>query len=229
MKTGEGKTLVATLPVYLNALEGKGVHVVHRERLSRQARLRMDGADLQFPRPVGRRDRAWLTDEERRIITRRRHLRHEQRVRLRLSARQYEIQPRSDDAARHHFAIVDEVDSILIDEARTPLIISGPTEDQSEFYRKVDALIPSSDAKQGFRTRREAALGLTLTEAGNEHMVELLRSVGALEEGDLYDINNIMSCHHRESGAARAQAVPVDKDYIVKDNKVVIIDDSPGA
>src|SRR6185312_13758883 len=108
----------------------------------------------------------------------------------------------------------------------TPLIISGPTEDQSEFYRKVDALIPSL-VKEDFELD-EKQRSVTLTEAGNEHMVELLRSVDALEEGDLYDINNIVIVHHVNQALRAHKLFQLDKDYIVKDDKVVIIDEFTG-
>ena len=126
----------------------------------------------------------------------------------------------------HDFAIVDEVDSILVDEARTPLIISGPTEDQTEFYRKVDALMPSlvkEDIELDEKQRQ-----VSLTEDGNEHMVELLRGAGALEEGDLYDINNIIVVHHVNQALNAHKLFQQDKDYIVKDDKVVIIDEFTG-
>jgi preprotein translocase subunit SecA len=126
----------------------------------------------------------------------------------------------------HHYAIVDEVDSILVDEARTPLIISGPTEDQSELYKKVDSLIPSL-LPEDFELD-EKQRSISLTEQGNEHMVELLRSVGALEEGDLYDINNIVIVHHVNQALRAHKLFQLDKDYIVKDDKVLIIDEFTG-
>jgi preprotein translocase subunit SecA len=126
----------------------------------------------------------------------------------------------------HRYAIVDEVDSILIDEARTPLIISGPTEDQSELYKKVDALIPSL-GKEHFELD-EKQRQVTLTEVGNEHMVGLLRDAGILEEGDLYDVNNITTVHHVNQALRAHKLFQKDKDYIVKDGKVVIIDEFTG-
>ena len=126
----------------------------------------------------------------------------------------------------HYFAIVDEVDSILIDEARTPLIISGPTEDNSELYKKVDSLIPALE-KEDFELD-EKQRQVTLTEAGNEHMVQLLREVGVLEEGDLYDVNNITTVHHVNQALRAHKLFQKDKDYIVKDGKVIIIDEFTG-
>jgi preprotein translocase subunit SecA len=143
----------------------------------------------------------------------------------------------------HSYAIVDEVDSILIDEARTPLIISGPTEDRTELYRKVDALIPrltppSKSAKSAEGKDDPAAKGdyevdekqrqVTLTEAGNEHMVQLLREAGLLETGDLYDIENISIVHHVNQALKAHTLFQKDKDYIVKNEKVVIIDEFTG-
>jgi preprotein translocase subunit SecA len=142
MRTGEGKTLMATLPVYLNALTGKGVHVVTvNEYLAQRdadwmARLYnflglTVGVNLP-QRPRGEAGRP----------TRRHHLRHQQRIRLRLPARQHGLRDRATRAARLNFAVVDEVDSILIDEARTPLIISGQAEDHTELYVRINALVP---------------------------------------------------------------------------------------
>ncbi len=127
---------------------------------------------------------------------------------------------------RHDYAIVDEVDSILVDEARTPLIISGPTEDQTEMYRKVDALIPRLD-KDDFELD-EKQRQVTLTEAGNEHMVEHLRTAGLLETGDLYDIENISVVHHVNQALKAHKLFQKDRDYIVKNDQVVIIDEFTG-
>jgi preprotein translocase subunit SecA len=126
----------------------------------------------------------------------------------------------------HFFAIVDEVDSILVDEARTPLIISGPTDDQSEFYRKVDALIPNLTAEDFELDEKQRQV--TLTDQGNEHMVQMLKEVGELEEGDLYDINNITVVHHVNQALRAHKLFQRDKDYIVKSGKVVIIDEFTG-
>ena len=137
MRTGEGKTLVATLPAYLNALDGQGRPRRHRQRLPRPPRRRVDGADLPLPRPHRRRDPARHDRRRaaRRDLRLRHHLRHQQRVRLRLPARQHEVPTSRRTVQRPlHFAIVDEVDSILIDEARTPLIISGPSEESTDKY-----------------------------------------------------------------------------------------------
>ncbi len=227
MKTGEGKTLVATLPVYLNALEGKGVHVVTVNDY------------------LAKRDSEWMgqiynflglsvgvvvhgqTDEEKRQaygsdVTY--GTNNEFGFDYLRDNMKYSLEQMTQRG--HHFAIVDEVDSILVDEARTPLIISGPTEDQSELYKKVDSLIPSLVAEDFELDEKQRSV--TLTEAGNEHMVELLNSVGALEEGDLYDINNIIIVHHVNQALRAHKLFQLDKDYIVKDGKVVIIDEFTG-
>src|SRR5215470_3507445 len=227
MKTGEGKTLVATLPVYLNALEEKGVHVVTVNDYLAKRDAEWMGQIYGF---VGLSVGVivhGLTDEERRRAyacdvtygTNNEYGFDYLRDNMKYSR----------DAMTqrgHHYAIVDEVDSILVDEARTPLIISGPTEDNSELYKKVDSLIPALD-KEDFELD-EKQRQVTLTEIGNEHMVELLRSVGVLEEGDLYDINNITTVHHVNQALRAHKLFQKDRDYIVKDNKVVIIDEFTG-
>ena len=160
MKTGEGKTLVATLPVYLNALAGRGVHVVTVNDYLARRDAEWMGRIYQFLGLSRRRHRARPDARPAPPGLRgRRDLRHQQRVRLRLSARQHGVQPAERwCSAGTTYAIVDEVDSILIDEARTPLIISGPTEDRSELYITIDKLIPQLGAER-LRARREGALG----------------------------------------------------------------------
>src|SRR5919109_3842296 len=195
MKTGEGKTLVATLPVYLNALAGRGVHVVTVNDYLAKRDAEWMGQIYNFlGLSVGVIVHG-LTDEERRKSyycdvtygTNNEYGFDYLRDNMKYS-RDAMVQ------RGHHFAIVDEVDSILVDEARTPLIISGPTEDNSELYKRVDSLIPRLE-KEDFELD-EKQRQVTLTEAGNEHMVQLLRGAGILEEGDLYDINNITTVHH---------------------------------
>ena len=227
MKTGEGKTLVATLPVYLNALLEKGVHVVTvNDYLAKRDSEWMGQIYNFLGLSVGVIVHG-LTDEERRRSyacdvtygTNNEYGFDYLRDNMKYSR----------DAMTqrgHHFAIVDEVDSILVDEARTPLIISGPTEDNSELYKRVDSLMPALD-KEDFELD-EKQRQVTLTEAGNEHMVELLRSVGVLEEGDLYDINNITTVHHVNQALRAHKLFQKDRDYIVKDGKVVIIDEFTG-
>jgi preprotein translocase subunit SecA len=227
MKTGEGKTLVATLPVYLNALEEKGVHVVTVNDYLAKRDAEWMGQIYNFlGLSVGVIVHG-LTDEERRRAygsdvtygTNNEFGFDYLRDNMKFSLDQM-------TQRGHRFAIVDEVDSILVDEARTPLIISGPTEDQSEFYKKIDALMPSlvpADFEVDEKQKQ-----VTLTEEGNEHMVELLKGAGALEEGDLYDINNISVVHHVNQALRAHKLFQLDRDYIVKNNEVIIIDEFTG-
>jgi preprotein translocase subunit SecA len=227
MKTGEGKTLVATLPVYLNALQGNGVHVVTvNDYLAKRDSEWMGQIYNFLGMSVGVIVHG-LTDEERRVnyaadVT------YGTNNEFGFDYLRDNMKYNLDQMAQrgHPYAIVDEVDSILIDEARTPLIISGPTEDNSELYKKVDSLIPSLTAEDFELDEKQRQV--TLTEQGNEHMVELLRSVGALEEGDLYDINNIVIVHHVNQALRAHKLFQLDKDYIVKQNKVIIIDEFTG-
>jgi preprotein translocase subunit SecA len=227
MKTGEGKTLVATLPVYLNALAGKGVHVVTvNDYLARRDADWMGQIYRFLGLTVGCIVHG-LTDEQRKEAyacdvtygTNNEfgfdYLRDNMKYSIATMVQR-----------THHFAIVDEVDSILVDEARTPLIISGPTDDQSEVYRLVDALIPSL-AKEDFELD-EKQRQVTLTETGNEHMTELLRANQLLETGDLYDIENITVLHHVNQALKAHKLFQRDRDYIVKDSRVVIIDEFTG-
>src|SRR6266581_5018285 len=243
MKTGEGKTLVATLAVYLNALACRGVHVVTvNDYLAKRDSEWMGQIYKFLGLSVGVIVHG-LTDEERRInyaadVTY--GTNNEFGFDYLRDNMKYSLEQMTQRG--HHYAIVDEVDSILVDEARTPLIISGPTEDQSELYRKVDALIPSlrapiktvaADGKTQIEDKGDYELdekqrAVSLTEDGNEHMVELLRGVGAIEEGDLYDINNIIIVHHVNQALRAHKLFQFDKDYIVKDGKVVIIDEFTG-
>jgi preprotein translocase subunit SecA len=227
MKTGEGKTLVATLAVYLNALDGKGVHVITvNDYLAKRDAEWMGRVYRFLGLSVGVIVHG-LTDEERRQsyasdITYGTnnefgfdYLRDNMKFRL------------QDMVQRpFNYVIVDEVDSILIDEARTPLIISGPTEDNSELYMKVDRLIPhlvEADYEKDEKSRHVA-----LTEEGTEHIEQLLRGSGLMKEGTLYDLNNISLVHHVNQALRAHKLFARDVDYIVKDDKVVIIDEFTG-
>ncbi|HET7334288.1 MAG TPA: preprotein translocase subunit SecA [Rhizomicrobium sp.] len=227
MKTGEGKTLVATLPVYLNALSGEGVHVV---TVNDYLASRDAGWMGQVYRFLGLTVGCivhGLTDEERKEAydadvtygTNNEFGFDYLRDNMKYSIATMSQRP-------HSYAIVDEVDSILVDEARTPLIISGPTDDQTEVYRSVDKLIPSL-VDDDFELD-EKQKTVTLTEAGNEHMVELLRANELLETGDLYDIENITVVHHVNQALKAHKLFLKDRDYIVKDGKVMIIDEFTG-
>jgi preprotein translocase subunit SecA len=227
MKTGEGKTLVSTLAVYLNALEGKGVHVVTvNDYLARRDSEWMGqiykflgmsvGCIVHDLKDVERHaayacDVTYGTNNEFGFD----YLRDNMKFRLEEMVQR-----------EFNFAIVDEVDSILIDEARTPLIISGPAEDSSELYRAVDLLIPNLvDADY---EKDEKARQITLTDEGVEHVERLLRDAGLLKTGHLYDIQNISLLHHISQGLRAYKMFQRDVDYIVKDDKIVIIDEFTG-
>ncbi|WP_422368754.1 preprotein translocase subunit SecA [Pelagibius sp.] len=227
MKTGEGKTLVATLAVYLNALGGKGVHVVTvNDYLASRDAAWMGQVYRFLGLEVGCIVHG-LTEEERRAAyaadvtygTNNEFGFDYLRDNMKFSLE--EMVQRD-----FNFAIVDEVDSILIDEARTPLIISGPAEDSSESYVAVNKLIPSL-VEEDYE-KDEKARTVTFTETGAEHMEELLREAGLIEEGSLFDIQNVSLLHHANQGLRAHKLFQRDTDYIVKDDKVVIIDEFTG-
>ena len=227
MKTGEGKTLVATLPVYLNALAGDGVHVVTvNDYLAKRDSEWMGQIYRFLGMSVGVIVHG-LSDEERKAaygadITY--GTNNEFGFDYLRDNMKYSLDTMSQRG--HSFAIVDEVDSILIDEARTPLIISGPTEDQTEMYRSVNAVMGAL-VKEDYDLD-EKARQVSLTEAGNEHMTEILKTAGVLETGDLYDIENISIVHHVNQALKAHLLFQKDKDYIVKNNQVIIIDEFTG-
>jgi preprotein translocase subunit SecA len=227
MKTGEGKTLVATLAVYLNALTGKGVHLVTVNDY------------------LARRDAAWmgrlynflglttgiivhgLSDTERKAS-------YDADVTYGTNnefgfdyLRDNMKYSRAQMVQRGHaYAIVDEVDSILIDEARTPLIISGPTEDRSDLYLKVDAIMLKIG--EGDFDHDEKQRSVTFTESGTEKLEELFREAGLLKGESLYDIENVNLVHHANSALRAHKMFNKDKDYIVRNDEVVIIDEFTG-
>jgi preprotein translocase subunit SecA len=227
MKTGEGKTLVATLAVYLNALEGKGVHVVTvNDYLARRDSgwmgqvyqflgLTVDciihGLDDDQRRAAYASDITYGTNNEFGFD----YLRDNMKFRL-------------EDMVQRpfNFAIVDEVDSILIDEARTPLIISGPSTDSSDLYVAANRLIPRL-ADDDFE-KDEKARSVNLTEAGQEKIETWFREIGLLKTGAMYDIHNIALVHHCNQALRAHKLFQRDKDYIVKDDKVIIIDEFTG-
>jgi len=227
MKTGEGKTLVATLPVYLNALAGEGVHVVTVNDYLAKRDAEWMGQIYQFlGLSVGCIVHG-LTDEERKVaygadVTY--GTNNEFGFDYLRDNMKYSIATMSQRG--HSYAIVDEVDSILVDEARTPLIISGPTDDLTHMYLAVDAMVPQLD-KADYEVD-EKTRNVTLTETGNEHMVQLLRAAGLLETGDLYDIENISIVHHVNQALKAHTIFQKDRDYIVKSDKVIIIDEFTG-
>jgi len=228
MKTGEGKTLVATLPVYLNALSGKGVHVVTVNDYLAKRDSRWMGRVYGFLGLTTDCIVHGLTDEERQHAynaditygTNNEFGFDYLRDNMKFQASELCQRP-------FNYAIVDEVDSILIDEARTPLIISGPAEDSSTLYLKVDALIPSL-AEEDYE-KDEKAKTVVLTEEGNETIERLLGEAGLLlPGGGLYDAQNITVVHHVNQALRAHKMFTRDVDYIVKDDKVIIIDEFTG-
>ena len=227
MRTGEGKTLVATLAVYLNALEGKGVHVVTvNDYLARRDAEQMGrvykflglttgvivhGLDDRERAESYAADVTYGTNNEFGFD----YLRDNMK---------YELNQMSQRG--HNFAVVDEVDSILIDEARTPLIISGPSDDKSELYNAVDKVIPRL-VKEDYDLD-EKQRTTNLTEAGNEHIEELLREMGVLTEGSLYEGHNVTLVHHVNQALKAHKLFQLDKDYIVRNDELVIIDEFTG-
>jgi preprotein translocase subunit SecA len=227
MRTGEGKTLVATLPVYLNALTGEGVHVVTvNDYLARRDSQWMGQLYKFLGLSVGIIVHG-LSDEERKASyaadvtygTNNEFGFDYLRDNMKYS--------RAQMAQRGHaFAIVDEVDSILIDEARTPLIISGPTEDRSDLYLQMDDLM--KQITEGDYDHDEKQRSITFTESGTEKLEELLRNAGLLKGEGLYDIENVNLVHHANSALRAHKMFSRDKDYIVRNNEVVIIDEFTG-
>jgi len=227
MKTGEGKTLTSTLPIYLNALTGKGVHVVTvNDYLARRDAEWMGRVYNMLGLSVGcvvpglsdyeRRD-AYLAD-----IT------YGTNSELGFDYLRDNMKFSLDEMVQRpfNFAIVDEVDSILIDEARTPLIISGQAEDSSELYNAVNKVIPHL-APEDFE-KDEKARAVTMTEQGTETVERLLTEMGLLKNGGMYDIGNISLVHHVNQALRAHKLFERDKDYIVKEDKVIIIDEFTG-
>jgi preprotein translocase subunit SecA len=227
MRTGEGKTLVATTATYLNALEGKGVHVVTvNDYLARRDAEQMEKLHGFLGLTVGvivpnlgeyeRRDAyaadiTYGTNNEFGFDYLRDNMKHE---RSQMVQRPF------------NFAIVDEVDSILIDEARTPLIISGPTDDKSELYVQVDAVVKQlvpEDYEADEKTKN-----ISLTEDGVEKAERMLEAAGLLEGSNLYDVENTQVVHHLDQALKAVVMFKRDTDYILKDDKVVIIDEFTG-
>ena len=227
MKTGEGKTLVATLAAYLNALPAKGVHVVtvNDYLASRDADWMgqiyrflgltvgciVHGMDDNARREAYAADITYGTNNELGFD----YLRDNMKYQLGAMVQR-----------GHHFAIVDEVDSILIDEARTPLIISGPLDDRSELYNAIDAIIPELGEED--YELDEKARTVNLTEEGNERVENLLAERGLLTEGTLYDVENVTLVHHVNNALRAHKMFAKDKDYIVKAGRVIIIDEFTG-
>ncbi|MGD9713381.1 MAG: preprotein translocase subunit SecA, partial [Thermomicrobiales bacterium] len=227
MRTGEGKTLVATLATYLNALEGKGVHVVTVNDYLARRDCDWMGQVYRFlglttgvivpnlaedeRRAAYEADVTYATNNELGFDYLRDNMKYD---RAQMVQRPF------------NFAIVDEVDSILIDEARTPLIISGPTDDKSELYIAVDALV--KQLGEDDYEKDEKQRNITLTEDGTENIERLLETAGLLQGSNLYDFENTQVVHHVNQALRANKMFRRDIDYIVKDGKVIIIDEFTG-
>ena len=227
MRTGEGKTLVATLAVYLNALTGKGVHVVTVNDYL--AKRDCDWMSRLY-NWMGLTTGCILTnisDEERRAAYAA-DITYGTNNEFGFDYLRDNMKYSLDEMVQRtfNFAIVDEVDSILIDEARTPLIISGPTEGAQDLYIKVDAFIPSL-VEEDYE-KDEKVKTVLLTESGVEKMENALKESGLLENGGLYDAQNITLVHHVNQALRAHKLFSRDTDYIVKDGKVIIIDEFTG-
>ncbi len=227
MRTGEGKTLVATLPVYLNALEGKGVHVVTvNDYLARRdaewmgkiynflglsVGVIVHGMSDDERRAAYACDVTYATNNELGFDYLRDNMKYDRAQMVQRG---------------HNYAIVDEVDSILIDEARTPLIISGPIEDKSDLYNTVDALIPELEPSDYEVDEKQRTA--TFTEEGTEKIENMLRERGLLKGESLYDIENVAIVHHVNNALKAHRLFQKDKDYIVRNGEIVIIDEFTG-
>ena len=228
MRTGEGKTLVSTLAAYLNALNGKGVHLVTVNDYLAKRDSEWMGQIYNFlgltvgcinnhnPYDPSRKaaydcDITYGTNNEYGFD----YLRDNMK---------YTIEEMSQRG--HIYAIIDEIDSILIDEARTPLIISGPTDDKSDLYRTIDAFIPDID-EDGYDVDEKARTA-TFNESGNEQIENILREKGLLQGDSLYDVENITVVHHINQALKAHKLFTADKDYIVKNSEIVLIDEFTG-
>jgi len=227
MRTGEGKTLMATLPVYLNALEGKGVHVVtvNDYLATRDAEtmgklynfLGLTVGVIKHGLDDGERqanyacDITYATNNELGFDYLRDNMKYERAQMVQRG---------------HNYAIVDEVDSILIDEARTPLIISGPLEDRSDFYNLIDTFIPALEPED-FEIDEKQKTAI-FTEVGTEKVEQLLEAAGHLKGESLYDIENVAVVHHLNNALRAHKLFQRDKDYIVRNDEIVIIDEFTG-
>ncbi len=227
MRTGEGKTLVATLATYLNAIEGKGVHVITvNDYLARRdaewmgqlytwlgltVGVIVPNMDELTKRDAYNADITYGTNNEFGFDYLRDNMKHE---RTQMAQRPF------------NYAIVDEVDSILIDEARTPLIISGPTEDKSDLYLKLDEV--AKEIPEEWYEKDEKTKNIQLTEDGLESVEKMLIDKGLLETDNLYDVENTQVVHHLDQALKAVHMFKRDDHYIVKDGKIVIIDEFTG-
>jgi len=235
MRTGEGKTLMSTLPAYLNALAGKGVHVitVNDYLATRDAEwmgklfnfLGMSVGVITSEMPYEDKQKAYAAD-----IT------YGTNNEFGFDYLRDNMAFSSEEQFQRgqHFAIIDEVDSILIDEARTPLIISGPAEDSSAHYQKINTIVPKLVKQEeedgaGDYTVEEKSKQIFLTEEGHQHVEELLSEIGLLaDDASLYDVTNINLLHHVNAALRAHVLFSIDVDYIISNNEIVIVDEFTG-
>lgn len=227
MKTGEGKTLVSTLAGYLNALPGNGVHIVtvndylatrDSEWMGQIYRFLGMSVGCIIPNlPDERRKEAYACD-----VT----YATNNELGFDYLRDNMKFHPEAMAQRGQHFAIVDEVDSILIDEARTPLIISGPTEDKSDLYVSINKIIPELNDED--YEVDEKSRSISLTEEGMEHLEEVLKEAGLIETDNLYDYGNVAVVHHVNQALKAHKLFHAEKEYIVKDGNIILIDEFTG-
>ncbi len=228
MKTGEGKTLVSTLPAFLNSLSGKGVHIVTvNDYLARRDSewmgkifhylgltvgcLTSDSSGIEHRQEMYNSDITYGTNNEFGFDYLRDNLR---------------VQSKNLVQRPHNFCIVDEVDSILIDESRTPLVISGETQDKTALYNTIDKIIPFlSQADYEIDEKSKTA---NLTDLGNDRAEEILKKQNLIKNGALYDAENVTIVHHINQALRAHKLFEIDRDYIIKDGQVVIVDEFTG-
>ncbi|MBC7431043.1 MAG: preprotein translocase subunit SecA [Rubritepida sp.] len=229
MKTGEGKTLVATLPVILNALSGKGVHVVTVNDYLAARDAEWMGKLYGFLGLTTGVIVHGLTDDQRQAAYAR-DITYGTNNEFGFDYLRDNMKYRLEEMVQRpfNFAIVDEVDSILVDEARTPLIISGPTDDTSDLYRRVDAVIVEFVKEPERFEKDEKQRTVSMTERGGDDIEPLLTEKGVLTEGGLYDTENISLVHHVNQSLRAHTLFKRDVEYVVRDDKIVIIDEFTG-
>jgi preprotein translocase subunit SecA len=227
MGTGEGKTLVGTLPVYLNALSGKGVHVVTVNDYLAKRDSEWMGQIYEFLGLKVGCIQNQFGDQERRDAYAA-DVTYGTNSEFGFDYLRDNMKYSLEDMVQRpfNFAIVDEVDSILIDEARTPLIISGPSQDRSELYITVNAVTPKFQPEH--YEKDEKARSITFTDAGTEYGEQLLRDAGILKEGGLYDLHNVELVHHLNQSLRAHHMFKRDVDYIVREGRVHLIDEFTG-
>jgi preprotein translocase subunit SecA len=228
MKTGEGKTLVSTLPAFLNSLSGKGVHIVTvNDYLARRDSewmgkifrylgltvgcLTSESSGIEHRQEMYNSDITYGTNNEFGFDYLRDNLR---------------VQSNNLVQRPHNFCIVDEVDSILIDESRTPLVISGETQDKTALYSTIDKIIPFLN--QADYEIDEKSKTANLTDLGNDRAEEILKKQNLIKNGALYDAENVTIVHHINQALRAHKLFEIDRDYIIKDGQVVIVDEFTG-